>query len=96
VRQVLGYGGVRITNDGTFHNLFRPLKVGPFTLKNRIAVAPHGPMLAENGLLTRQYVDYEIEKAKGGAGLIIMASVFRTRKRRSSALPVSRHWLHLA
>lgn len=58
---------------GTFHNLFRPIKVGPFTLKNRIAVAPHGPMFAENGLLTRQYADYEIERAKGGAGLIIMA-----------------------
>jgi 2,4-dienoyl-CoA reductase-like NADH-dependent reductase (Old Yellow Enzyme family) len=58
---------------GSLPNLFRTIKVGPFTLKNRIAVSPHGPMMAENGLLTRQYVDYEIEKAKGGAGLLIMS-----------------------
>jgi 2,4-dienoyl-CoA reductase-like NADH-dependent reductase (Old Yellow Enzyme family) len=57
----------------TFPNLFRPITVGPFTLKNRIAVAPHGPMYGVGGVLTRQYVDYEIEKAKGGAGLIIMS-----------------------
>ena len=56
-----------------FPNLFRPIKVGPFTLKNRIAVSPHGPMYANDGLLTRRYADYEIEKAKGGAGLIIMS-----------------------
>jgi 2,4-dienoyl-CoA reductase-like NADH-dependent reductase (Old Yellow Enzyme family)/thioredoxin reductase len=58
---------------GPLANLFRPIRVGPFTLKNRIAVSPHGPMMADGGLLTRQYVDYEIEKAKGGAGLIIMS-----------------------
>jgi 2,4-dienoyl-CoA reductase-like NADH-dependent reductase (Old Yellow Enzyme family) len=57
----------------TFPNLFRPIDVGPFTLKNRIAVSPHGPMYAEGGLLTQRYVDYEIEKAKGGAGLVIMS-----------------------
>lgn len=56
-----------------FPKLFSPIRVGPFTLKNRIAVSPHGPMLAENGIVTREYVDYEIEKAKGGAGLIIMS-----------------------
>jgi 2,4-dienoyl-CoA reductase-like NADH-dependent reductase (Old Yellow Enzyme family) len=56
-----------------FPNLFRPIQVGPFTLKNRIAVAPHGPMYGVGGVLTQQYVDYEVEKAKGGAGLIIMS-----------------------
>jgi len=57
----------------TFPNLFSPIKVGPYTLKNRIAVAPHGPMYGTAGVLTRRYIDYEIEKAKGGAGLIIMS-----------------------
>jgi 2,4-dienoyl-CoA reductase-like NADH-dependent reductase (Old Yellow Enzyme family) len=54
-------------------NLFAPIRIGPFLIKNRIAVAPHGPRYARDGLLTRQYVDYEVEKAKGGAGLIIMS-----------------------
>jgi 2,4-dienoyl-CoA reductase-like NADH-dependent reductase (Old Yellow Enzyme family) len=30
-------------------------------------------LLAANGILTRRYVDYQLEKAKGGAGLIIMS-----------------------
>jgi 2,4-dienoyl-CoA reductase-like NADH-dependent reductase (Old Yellow Enzyme family) len=57
----------------TFPNLFRPIRVGPYTIKNRIAVSPHNPLLAARGILTRQYVDYYVEKAKGGAGLIIMS-----------------------
>ncbi len=54
-------------------HLFSPLRVGPFLLKNRIGVAPHGTRYAIDGLLTRRYVDYEVEKAKGGAGLIVMS-----------------------
>ena len=50
---------------GAFANLFKPITVGPFTLKNRIAVSPHGPMYGKAGLLTKRYADYEIEKAKG-------------------------------
>jgi 2,4-dienoyl-CoA reductase-like NADH-dependent reductase (Old Yellow Enzyme family) len=56
-----------------FPNLFRPIKVGSVTLKNRIAVSAHNPLLAQQGILTREYVDYQVEKAKGGAGLIIMS-----------------------
>ena len=56
-----------------FPNLFSPVKVGRFTLKNRIAVAPHGPRYAVDGLLTDQYVQYEAAKIRGGAGLLIMS-----------------------
>lgn len=59
--------------QSSFPHLGAPIQVGPFVLKNRIAVAPHGPFYAEKGLLTQRYVDYEIEKAKGGAGLVIMS-----------------------
>ena len=57
-----------------FPNLFSPVKIGPFIIKNRIAVSPHGPRYnTSDGLMTRHYLDYELEKAKGGAGLIIMS-----------------------
>ncbi|MGE0387359.1 MAG: FAD-dependent oxidoreductase [Gammaproteobacteria bacterium] len=58
---------------GEFANLLQPLDIGPFTLKNRMVVAPHGPMYAQGGLLTQRYVDYEVEKARGGAGLVVMS-----------------------
>ncbi|MDQ4421547.1 FAD-dependent oxidoreductase [Sphingobium sp. DEHP117] len=62
-----------ISMQTSFPHLAAPIHVGPFTLKNRMAVAPHGPFYADKGVLTQRYVDYEIEKAKGGAGLVIMS-----------------------
>jgi 2,4-dienoyl-CoA reductase-like NADH-dependent reductase (Old Yellow Enzyme family) len=56
-----------------FPNLFSPLRIGPLMLKNRLAVSPHGIKFAATGRLTEAYVAYELEKAKGGAGLIIMS-----------------------
>jgi hypothetical protein len=71
-----GHGAARErsgSRNAMLDHLFSPLRVGPFLLKNRIGVAPHGTRYAIDGLLTRRYVDYEVEKAKGGAGLIVMS-----------------------
>jgi len=35
-----------------FKYLFTPIKIGPFTVKNRIMVSPHGPLMNEWGLPT--------------------------------------------
>jgi 2,4-dienoyl-CoA reductase-like NADH-dependent reductase (Old Yellow Enzyme family) len=56
-----------------FKYLFTPIKIGPFTVKNRIMVSPHGPLMNELGLPTDEYIYYEIEKAKGGAGWVCMS-----------------------
>jgi 2,4-dienoyl-CoA reductase-like NADH-dependent reductase (Old Yellow Enzyme family) len=56
-----------------FKYLFTPIKIGPFTVKNRIMVSPHGPLMNELGLPTEEYIHYEIEKAKGGAGWVSMS-----------------------
>jgi 2,4-dienoyl-CoA reductase-like NADH-dependent reductase (Old Yellow Enzyme family) len=56
-----------------FKYLFTPIKIGPFTVKNRIMVSPHGPLMNEQGLPTNEYIYYEIEKAKGGAGWVAMS-----------------------
>ncbi len=52
-----------------FKYLFSPIKIGPFTVKNRIMVSPHGPLMNESGLPTEEYIHHEIEKAKGGVGM---------------------------
>lgn len=56
-----------------FKYLFTPIKIGPFTVKNRIMVSPHGPLMNELGLPTEEFIHYEIEKAKGGAGWVCMS-----------------------
>ena len=58
--------------------LFQPLKIGPVTVKNRIAMAPMGTSLAKdigaahNRLPSLAQAYYYAERAKGGTGLIIM------------------------
>ena len=56
-----------------FKYLFTPIKVGPFTLKNRIISGAHGPMMSHDGLPTDEFIYFEIEKAKGGASWVIMS-----------------------
>ena len=56
-----------------FPHLFSPLRVGSMELKNRVVVAPHGTNMAKDGVLTKEYVSYEIERASGGASLLIMS-----------------------
>lgn len=54
------------------NHLFSEITVGPVTLKNRIIFGPHGTgaMANDQSLPTEQQVDYYVERAKGGAGLI--------------------------
>lgn len=58
-----------------FPKLFEPGKIGKLELRNRIMF---GPMLtnrvAEGGEITDRQIDYYVERAKGGAGAIIIES----------------------
>ncbi|MDR1062028.1 MAG: FAD-dependent oxidoreductase [Clostridiales bacterium] len=59
-----------------YPNLFSPIKVGRLEIKNRIAMMPMGVfsprlMNLKCGAYTKDGADYYIERAKGGAGLII-------------------------
>jgi 2-enoate reductase len=62
----------------TCPRLFEPIKIGKVTLKNRIAMAPMGiiGLTAPDGNPSQRAIDYYIERARGGAGLII-TSVFK-------------------
>ncbi|TAK36405.1 MAG: FAD-binding protein [Chloroflexota bacterium] len=53
-----------------FQYLFSPLKIGPVTVRNRIAIAPHSTLFAPRGMPSDRLAFYYAERAKGGAGLI--------------------------
>ena len=54
-------------------SLFEPIKIGGMEVKNKISMAPMGAFgLVDNeGCYNQRAVDYYVERAKGGAGLII-------------------------
>jgi 2,4-dienoyl-CoA reductase-like NADH-dependent reductase (Old Yellow Enzyme family)/thioredoxin reductase len=56
-----------------FKYLFTPIQIGQFTVKNRIMSAPHGTLMADQGLPTEEFIHFEIEKAKGGTGWVCMS-----------------------
>ena len=56
-----------------FSKIFEPIKIGAVEIKNRVAMAPMGILGLTNpdGSLNKRGVDYYIERARGGTGLII-------------------------
>ena len=57
-----------------YKNLFEPICIGKAWIKNRIAMAPMNnghQMDSTQGTITQRCVDYYVERAKGGVGLII-------------------------
>jgi 2,4-dienoyl-CoA reductase (NADPH2) len=54
-----------------FKKLFEPIKIGKMKIKNRIAFGEQAPQ-AKNGVITQATVDFYVERAKGGAGLVMV------------------------
>jgi 2,4-dienoyl-CoA reductase-like NADH-dependent reductase (Old Yellow Enzyme family) len=60
-----------------FPTLFSPIKLGPLTLRNRIAMAPLTRQMAESdGTPTDEMVAYYARRARGGLGLIITEGTY--------------------
>ncbi len=61
-----------------YSELFTPIKIGNVEIKNRFALAPMGPLgLADtDGGFNQRGIDYYVERAKGGTGLIITGVSF--------------------
>ena len=77
-----------------YKNLFTPVRVGSITLKNRFAMAPMGPLGLSDpeGGWNQRGIDYYVERAKGGTGLIITGVTFsdqQVEKQNQSIIPVS-------
>lgn len=58
-----------------FAKLFGPIEVGKVLLKNRIVMAPMATNLAtKEGIVTDELIDYYLERARNGVGLVIIES----------------------
>ena len=60
-----------------YKNLFSPVKVAGTTIKNRYAVGPMGGrnfLYGEKGAYTQNGIDYFVDRARGGFGLIVTGS----------------------
>lgn len=56
-----------------YSNLFEPINIGHIEIKNRFVMAPMGPsgLCSEDGTFNEKGIEYYVERAKGGTGLII-------------------------
>lgn len=60
---------------GRYERLLSPLALGHVTLRNRIAMMPHAVMFGGGyGSAVERTIAYHVERAKGGAGLIVMSN----------------------
>lgn len=63
--------------NSQFPNLTRRGKMAPWMLPNRILMAPMGSLNAtEDGYVTQNMIDFYIDMAKGGIGLIIVECTY--------------------
>ena len=72
-----------------YKNLFTEIQLGKLTLKNRFALAPMGPLgLADaQGGFNQRGIDYYVERAKGGTGLIITGVTFSDCEVETQSMP---------
>jgi 2,4-dienoyl-CoA reductase-like NADH-dependent reductase (Old Yellow Enzyme family)/thioredoxin reductase len=59
-----------------FEKLFSPIKIGPVRVKNRIQLPPHSLHYFEDGLPTETLLEYYLERARGGAGLLEVSQIY--------------------
>lgn len=62
-----------------YETLFSPFQIGSMEVKNRIVMSPMGTNSAgPDGRISLEEIDYYEERAKGGAGMIILGAQFLT------------------
>jgi mycofactocin system FadH/OYE family oxidoreductase 2 len=55
----------------SYPHLFSPLTIGSVTVRNRIMQTAHVKLFSHDAVDSQRNVDYQVERAKGGAGLLI-------------------------
>ncbi|MFV0438441.1 MAG: FAD-dependent oxidoreductase [Desulfopila sp.] len=61
--------------NGEFAHLLQPLKLRHKTLKHRITFGAHTVNCAEQGLPTERHLAYYLERARGGAAMIVVEPI---------------------
>ncbi len=64
-----------------YPNIFSPIKLGPVELRNRFYSSPHAVPMNILGKPTDAFVQYNVARAKGGCGLIILSMAANERLR---------------
>ena len=59
-----------------FFRLFTPFKIKDMEVSNRIVMPAMHLNLAKNGFITKKLIDFYVERAKGGAGLLIIGGCY--------------------
>ncbi|MHA1762431.1 MAG: oxidoreductase [Promethearchaeota archaeon] len=59
-----------------FFELFSPIKIKNMEISNRIVMPAMHLNLANDGFITKKLIDFYVERAKGGAGLIIIGGCY--------------------
>lgn len=54
-----------------YPHLFSPLRIGAVTVRNRIMQTAHVKLYSSGGVDSQRNVDYQVARARGGAGLLI-------------------------
>ncbi|KEI01248.1 oxidoreductase [Clostridium botulinum] len=72
-----------------YSNLFDPIKIGDLEIKNRFVMAPMGPagLCSEDGSFNEKGIEYYVERAKGGTGLIITGVTYVENDIEKCAMP---------
>lgn len=60
-------------NDYEFEELFKPTSIGDVELRNRLMMTGHTTNYASGTNIRQKLIDYYVERAEGGIGLIVMA-----------------------
>ena len=55
----------------TYPHLFSPLEIGAMRVRNRVVQSAHGKYFTAEGIETGRTLAYQVDRAKGGAGLLI-------------------------
>ena len=68
-------------SSSLFPRLFSPGKIGRLVLQNRIVMAPMVTCLAtEDGRVSEAMLDYYLERARGGVGLVVLEATYPCSK----------------
>jgi 2-enoate reductase len=72
-----------------YKNLFEPIRIGKLEIKNRFVMAPMGPggLCNADGSFNERGVEYYVERAKGGTGLLITGTTMVENEIEKCALP---------
>ncbi len=60
---------IEVTN---YKHIFKPFKIGNISVKNRIEMAPVGPLLAVGGLASRELIEWGRALARGGVSIVTL------------------------